>query len=202
MNKVHGFVGVIGSGKNYQQELLVKQGWVAIDFKDELIDMCSDLVGYNIREDYEGFKKRIVGLPGILSEGLAPQHPLAMTGRRLLQRMGTEVMRKRDPDYWVKAWEKKVKAALQAGKDVAVADVRFDNEVQALKSFEFQSFAPIETKIIFCDYYSDRYCSTSEHESEKMAQEFKRRGYQDQEEIEMSCVDPSGHTLCKWRASR
>lgn len=215
--KLYGFVGVIGSGKNYQQERLVKEGWVAIDFKDELIDMCSDLVGYDIRQDYDTFKRYIIGFDKAHSAlekpltdrqyedfntGCLEGSPLAMTGRRLLQRMGTEVMRKRDPDYWVNAWRKKVDAALRDGKNVAVADVRFQNEAEAIKGFEFQSYAPIDAKIIFCDYRSERYDDKSTHESEKMAQEFKRMGYRDQEEIKMTCVDPSGQTLCRWRVSR
>lgn len=212
--KLYGFVGVIGSGKNYQQALLVKDGWVGIDFKDELIDMCADLVGYDVRQDYDWFKEHIIGIRRPIgldmkagyeenaANRLQASNELIMTGRRLLQRMGTEVMRKRDPDYWVNAWRKKVDAALRDGKNVAVADVRFQNEVEAIKGFEFQSYAPIDAKIIFCDYRSEKYDDKSTHESEKMAQEFKRMGYRDQEEIKMTCLDPSGQTLCRWRVSR
>ena len=220
MPKVYGFVGVIGSGKNYQQAKLVQEGWVAIDFKDELIDMCADLVGYNIREDYDGFKEYIVGFQkqhrntdNMLveltdkqykeyNEGCIDVMPFAMTGRRMLQRMGTEVMRKRDPDYWVNAWHKKAVAALWEGKNVAVADVRFHNEIEAILNLQYQSFANVETKIIFCDYYSDRYCSTSTHESEKMAQEFKRMEFQDQQEIPFVNAGSSSQIIGKWKVSK
>lgn len=198
---VVGFMGVIGSGKNYQQQKLVtEQGYVALDFKDELLDMCSDLVGYDVRKDYDWFKENIIGIrkpkEGSYNEVVTGEilskvneeiklFPELMTGRRLLQRMGTEVMRKRDPDYWVKAWRRRAEELLKQHKNIAVADVRFQNEIEAIRSFGLQSFAPINTKIIFCDYYSERYCSTSTHPSEALAQQLKKDHLKDGDEVKL-----------------
>ena len=192
--------GVIGSGKTFCRDALVAQGYMSVDFKDELLDMCSDLVGYDIRRDYDGFKEYLVGFqPQHLNtekmhlQWTKEQHreysnrcvamaPLAMTGRRLLQRMGTEVMRKRDPNYWANAWAKKVKKAAVSGqKDFVCADCRFENELQVITDTARQ--LGTDYKIIFCDYRSPRYNATSEHESERLAQHYLAMGYKDGEEI-------------------
>ena len=192
MIEIVGHVGVIGAGKNYQQDLLVKKGYVATDFKDELIAMVSDLVGYDIQKDYEYFKSHVVGVQrpqnpaeemiyNQMSSTIIANCPEAMTGRRMLQRLGTEVMRSRDPDYWVKAWAKKAKEHILGGHSVAVADVRFWNEIQAIKDLAKE--LGIDQKIVFCDFRSDRYDSTSTHHSEALAQEFLKAGCKDGEEL-------------------
>lgn len=168
--EVVGFVGVIGSGKDYRADLLVHQeGYVRVDFKDELLDMASDLVGYDVRSDYEWFKQWPIGIlrhPNrILCEfikmdakKMLEEHPKAMTGRMLLQRLGTEVIRKRDPDYWVKAWKTRALRDLAAPRRIG-------------------------HRAVFCDYHSSRYDAASKHGSEKMAQAFLRLGLKDQQEI-------------------
>ena len=194
MPEIIGLMGVIGSGKNYQQELLVKKGFIALDFKDALIDMCEDIVGYKIRDHYEDFKICIVGTThGGFNKGLTPtqhqlaQYPNIMTGRRLLQRVGTEVMRKRDPDYWVDAWCAKCKDYILGGHSVVSADVRFRNEARAIvlggKALE------VPTKIIFNDYKSDRYDAKSTHESEYLAQKLLDKGLKDGDEVTLEMLD-------------
>ncbi len=201
MPKIIGFMGVIGSGKNFQQQMLVNMhGFVALDFKDELLDMASDLVGYDVREDYDWFKEHTVGKRRpedgtlekmVVRDSLGDQEvfPEIMTGRRLLQRLGTEVMRKRDTDYWVKAWKKKAEAFLAEGKSVAVADVRFRNEMRAIEDLNAPERG-ITSKLVFCDFKSDRYNATSTHPSEAMAQTLLKMGYKDGEEIK-SCQSDS-----------
>ena len=189
MIEIIGLVGVIGSGKTYQRDLLVKQDFVALDFKDELIAMCEDLVGFGIRDNYDDFKKCIIGTThGGWNRGLTPtqqqmhEYPHIMTGRIMLQRLGTEVMRKRDNDYWIKAWKNKAwKIIKEDNKNIVAADVRFDNEMETIRSMA--KVERIKTKIIFCDYKSDRYDATSTHPSEAMAQRFLMDGFKDGQEI-------------------
>ena len=198
MPSVVSFVGVIGSGKDYQANLLVDKGYFRIDFKDELLDMVSDLVGYNVREDYDWFKENAVGIrrpKNRLQEACAIQDSRmaiergAMTGRQMLQRFGTEVMRKRDPDYWAKAWKRKATQAFMEGLSVACADCRFRNEVETIQQMrlwmETDSIVThgADVKFIFCDYRSGRYDATSKHESEAMAQGLLRMGLKDMQEI-------------------
>jgi len=185
------FVGVSGSGKDYRKELLMGDGYVSIDFKDSLLDMASDLVGFNVRENYDLFKENIVGLtvpdlrpyggcikypPHTVTKEVLAQYPHAMTGRVLLQRLGTEVMRKRDPDYWVDQWMNKVGLALAEGKNVACADCRFPNEMAAVREWR-------EHRFVFCDYHSPRYNAFMNHESERMAQGYLGFGCKDGDDI-------------------
>lgn len=190
------FIGVSGSGKDHRKQLLLEEGYFGVDFKDSLLDMASDLVGFDVRENYDYFKENIVGLTvkdprpyapcmnypahQVTAEVLA-QYPKALTGRVLLQRLGTEVMRKRDSRYWTKAWREKAKTILDMGHSVAVADCRFGNEVAEI--IDLGKEANIPVKFVFCDYHSKRYNADMNHESEAMAQEFLRMGCTDGQEI-------------------
>ncbi len=57
----------------------------------------------------------------------------AVTVRRILQWWGTEYRRAQDPDYWTKAWEKKLLEYDLASTHVLVDDVRFINELNIIK---------------------------------------------------------------------
>ena len=197
--QIAAYMGVIGSGKDYQAKNIMKTcpgDWVQIDFKDALIDMCEDIVGFPIRARYEEFKEYIIGfqhpnaaLAGTLqrdsqlvfSKQCVKDYPQAMTGRRLLQRVGTDAMRKRDPDYWAAAWAQKAVTAIQAGKSVSVGDCRFHNEMQIVEELSEQ--LQISGTITFCDYHSKRYDATSAHESERLAQWILAAGVKDLEQI-------------------
>lgn len=57
----------------------------------------------------------------------------AVTVRRILQWWGTEYRRAEDPDYWTKAWGRKVSQYDVNNMYVLVDDVRFINELNAIK---------------------------------------------------------------------
>lgn len=196
--RVVGLVGVKGSGKTKRQQDLVAQGYVALDFKDALLDMASDLVGYDVRANYDYFKENLVGLsapaeigpalmqrrpPHQITAEVLASYPLAMTGRLLLQRLGTEVMRKRNANYWADAWYDKAHSALYAGQRVVVADCRFPNEIRMMR--QLASDFHTQAQFIFCDYRSARYCATDPHESEHLAQHYLAQGYKDGEEVQV-----------------
>ena len=197
------FIGVIGSGKDYRAEQLEKQGHFRVDFKDALVDMVSDLLGYNIRTEYDWFKSAIAGVRRPLNplmEGMARSwmdpviaaNPDIATGRKLLQRMGTEVMRSRDAQYWAKQYAAQAKPILDAGNNVVTADCRFLNEVGAINHLDR------EARFVFCDYRSSRYSAHSRHPSESMAQALLSMGYGDGDEIKMeSFVEMEVSGVCK-----
>lgn len=57
----------------------------------------------------------------------------AVTVRRILQWWGTEFRRAEDPDYWTKAWERKLLELDLSDKHVLVDDVRFVNELEVIR---------------------------------------------------------------------
>ncbi len=57
----------------------------------------------------------------------------AVTVRRILQWWGTEYRRAQDPDYWTKAWGRKVEQFELAHMHVLVDDVRFMNELNVIR---------------------------------------------------------------------
>lgn len=62
-------------------------------------------------------------------------HPgqTAVTVRRILQWWGTEYRRAQDPDYWTKAWGRKVSQLDVEKMYLLVDDVRFMNELSVIK---------------------------------------------------------------------
>ena len=72
---------------------------------------------------------------------------------------------------------------------MAVADVRFWNEVQAIAQFKLKQDTKVETKCIFCDYRSDRYNASSNHPSEELAQSLLAFGMTDGQELKASLED-------------
>jgi hypothetical protein len=187
--QVVSYIGVIGSGKDYNAEERMADGYHRVDFKDGLIELVNDIVGYDVREDYDWFKSHLVGMrkpKEVFMQSFAhtdtrdfvARHPEAMTGRRLLQRLGTEGMRKRDPDYWAKQFLRKASATLAAGFGVVNADCRFPNEVVAIRRLQ------PDASFVFCNFKSVRYSATSEHESEAMAQALLATGLKDGQRIE------------------
>ena len=194
MPEIVAYIGVIGSGKDFSaNKLVTEKGYVRLYFKDALLDMASDLAGYDVRADYDFFKEHIVGVrrsenPFKLSFArsdcvdMQNEHPDLMTGRRLLQRLGTEVMRKRDPDYWAEAFTASARKILKSDKSIVCADCRFKNEVDAIRGIVGYKF--FTARFIFCDYKSGRYDPASKHASEKMAQTLLALGLKDQEPIE------------------
>jgi hypothetical protein len=185
MNRIDVFIGVVGSGKDHSANKLVEAGThVRVDFKDALLDMTNDLLGYDVRTEYDWFKEAPLGVrqpsnPLIEANLRAAwkEIPGLVIGRVFLQRLGTETMRKRDPDYWVKQWLNKAFAVHEAGKEVTTADCRFPNEVAAIKRYGGHA------RFVFCDYRSSRYNPSLRHESERMAQTLLGMDLKNGEEI-------------------
>lgn len=133
-----GVLGAAGAGKSTLADRLVAtHGFQSYSFARPLKEMCAKMFGWDLsRLDELGYK-----------EEQDPNLPEGWTRRKVLQHVGTECFRAIDPDYWVK----KGKAAIeqirdqecdgscvswcpqQEGYDVVIPDVRFANEIAAIR---------------------------------------------------------------------
>jgi hypothetical protein len=180
MSELRIFIGCLGSGKGFRCDKLVEeQNYVKIDFADELRECIYTLFNWRPKndEEYEIFKKSKCNMSYFKNEQLNCMFDL--TGRELLQKMGTEVIRKRIPDFWTECWHIKTLEALRSGKSVCCSDLRFLNELQAALMLK----SGFDVKFIFTDYKSDRYSNTNEHVSEKLAQKILNDGFKHEEEL-------------------
>lgn len=170
--KLFAFLGVRGSGKDYRISLLKQQysNLQVLNFKDPLVEMCQKIHGTNIQH-YEDFKQSVLGCIDVeKSKKLLEIEPNLVTGRILLQRLGTEVLREYDPDIWTSLFIAKALDILKENKPIACGDLRFPNELEALCALRLYN---VDVQFTFCDYKSFRYCDNDPHISERMAQMFK-----------------------------
>lgn len=124
-----GLVGLAGSGKSEVSAVLTSSfGFTRVKFADPLKNMLRTMltdIGHTAQdaERYvEGDLKETVvdGLDG-----------LGITARHLMQTLGTEFGRKAvHPELWVTLW----KARAERFEHVIADDVRFENEVDAIRS--------------------------------------------------------------------
>ena len=122
MSNVIGLTGKAGSGKSTAARYLVEEcGYRLIKFADPIKDMLRVLgLGY---EELEGSKKE---KPCYMLGGKTP--------RLAMQVLGTEWGRHTMyPDIWVEAWYRRANDVVQNGGKVVCDDIRFPNEVSAIK---------------------------------------------------------------------
>ena len=183
MPKVVCNIGVIGSGKNFRAKQLVDQGYVQINFADNLRELAWEILGWRpfLKEDYEKFKKRsiVFTIDGDIND---------ITGREFLQNLGS-AMRKRNADYLSDPWFDSVYKKLSENKNVVCSDLRALNELKAALDFLQETlhndgsysstWALCDVEFIFCDYRSERYNATNSHESEHLAQRILKDGHKD-----------------------
>ena len=135
---VIGLCGFAGAGKSTVASALVATGeFVEVAIALPLKELCVDLVQLfwpSVDVSMECM------LDGVLKE--TPFEPAVQFGtvsanttpRQVLQVIGTDVIRKHlGDDTWIRLALQKIKEALGAGKRVVVSDVRFPDEVRALR---------------------------------------------------------------------
>lgn len=95
-------------------------------------------------------------------EEQAPGLPTGWTRRRVMQWIGTEGFRHIDPEHWVKKTIERVDLLVHGGCSVVVADVRFPNEVDALRG----RFGAHVIKVVCPDHPTTRSVEAGTHVSE------------------------------------
>jgi hypothetical protein len=143
-----GLSGKAGAGKSTVARYLVEDyGFTLIKFADLIKDML-----------------RVLGLTDLELEGAGKDKPCYLLGgktpRLAMQTLGTEWGRHTMySDIWVEAWYRRVNEVLQAGGKVVCDDVRFANEVSAVKQL---SGAVIDIKNPSMVDHSDSHISETE----------------------------------------
>lgn len=88
------------------------------------VDTAQSRAACNQWENFVAEHRDIQDRPGVT----------AVTVRRILQWWGTEYRRAQDPDYWTKAWGRKVEQYDLGRIHIVVDDVRFLNELNVIRA--------------------------------------------------------------------
>lgn len=131
--KLIGFVGKAGSGKNHACDilsvLLKNAGYhpVTVAFAEPLKEICVQVFGVAYGVGIDAFYEK--------KEEIIPS--LGISGREILQRIGTDFFKKNWKDVWIKYFERNLKTLEILGYDVAlVSDVRFLDEARCIQERE------------------------------------------------------------------
>lgn len=125
-----GIVGFAGSGKGTVADMLVDEyGYSKMAFADPLKDATATIFGWP-REMVEGDTKESREWREKPDEWWSERLGFEVTPRWALQKMGTEAGRNVfHKDMWIYALERRITT-----ENVVVADVRFPNEIEKIKS--------------------------------------------------------------------
>jgi adenylate kinase family enzyme len=117
-----GICGLAGSGKSTAAGVLERSfDFNRLAFADPLKSMLG-AVGLT-REQLYGSQKEVV------------MDDLGVTPRLMMQTLGTDWGREQiNPDIWVKLWTRKARALVDAGASIVADDVRFPNEIEAIRA--------------------------------------------------------------------
>ena len=126
-----GVVGFIGSGKGTAADILVKKhGFTKLSFADTVKDATAAIFGWQ-RNLLEGDTDESRAWREQKDEWWSAKFGYDISPRLALQMMGTEAGREVfHPDIWVHSLERK----MELYPNVVVADVRFQNEIDFIKS--------------------------------------------------------------------
>lgn len=115
-----------GSGKTTIARIFEGEGFVRLPFAEPVKQMAAALL--------EGLGIEPEQVHNYLYVDRAALIPvLEVSGRRLLQTLGTEWGRRQiHPEIWVRHWQRRVQLCRAAGQRVVVDDIRFPNEADAV----------------------------------------------------------------------
>lgn len=122
---VIGFVGKAGVGKDTAANILVdRHGFVHASWADPIRQMVQALLDYTYTPRSWMHERHLKEekIPGI-----------GFSYRELAQTLGTEWGRSLDSELWIRLFKTRLGATLGA-RPVVISDVRFPNEVAAIKS--------------------------------------------------------------------
>lgn len=166
-------IGPIGSGKDYTCKCLEDTyNFKRVDFKTALMETTWLLLGWKPRNEheYEKFK-----LSELVNEDLG----IKITGREILERLGTECVRQflGMPNIWIDKLKEQVEKHLLKDEQVkiCIGDCRFVNEVESVMDFANKN--SLKLGFIVTNFKSNRYDNTGDHPSRILAQMILKAGY-------------------------
>jgi hypothetical protein len=92
------------------------------------------------------------------------------SGRKLLQYVGTDKIRKKIPDFWVDTVIRLLEAFGNDFDYVLIPDTRFKNEINKLRDF---GFATLAVKVVRLNFENDLTLEQRNHPSERALDDFK-----------------------------
>jgi len=127
-----GFTGLAGSGKDTAGQVFVDHAWQKFSFAEPLKAMLRTLLEFRL----DGSKGTY---PAQYTDGDRKEHVtdllMGKTARHAMQTLGTEWGRDLiHPDLWIDTFKRRASRAMRDGTGIVVTDVRFPNEVEAIKS--------------------------------------------------------------------
>jgi len=186
MIKIYAFIGVSGSGKDYQKDLIKEKSSnvIELDFSDGVREFTFSFLGVKPpnKPAYEKFKERL----NTIDSG---DKLKIMSGRDFLDNVGKK-MRNYDPDFWADytfSMALKKYRGLPEIKDhvFCFGSCRYKNEVEVvIEFFKFvkDSEGECDIKFIFCDYKSPKY-DDRPLEYQQLALLLREEGCQDGDDI-------------------
>jgi rhodanese-related sulfurtransferase len=157
-----GVIGFIGSGKGTAADILVeKHGFAKLSFADAVKDATAAIFGWQ-RSLLEGDTPESREFRETKDEWWSNKFGYDFSPRLALQLMGTEAGRDVfHKDVWVYALERK----MEMYKDVVIADVRFPNEIEWMRSKG--GFAVRVSRGPDPEWYDDAVLANKEHETQE-----------------------------------
>lgn len=132
-----GISGKAGCGKSTLARLLMERlpgAWQRIGFADILKREVAKFYGFDVALAFdEKGKGSPVKRPAQLHGDWWPWEHEFVTVRQLLQHYGTDVYRKRDPNYWVERMREHLATVIPLSYGVIIDDVRFINEAAMVR---------------------------------------------------------------------
>lgn len=134
MKKIVGIVGFIGSGKNTAAEYFVQNGYKLESFASSLKDTVSSIFQWD-RSLLEGDTEESRVFRETIDEWWSVRLNIKnLTPRFVLQHFGTDLFRDHfHSDIWIASVEKKL---INSSDNIVISDVRFMNEVEALRRYD------------------------------------------------------------------
>ena len=148
--KLVAICGFQGSGKDTIADKLIKQGYVRVSFASILKDVLSIMFSWD-REILEGLTKEARQKREIVDEWWSKKLNIPnFTPRYALQYIGTEVMRNHfHKDIWVLAMQRRLESLCD--KKVVISDLRYENEIEMLRSLDAEIFYVVRVKPTWFD---------------------------------------------------